>query len=55
MTKTYFTTLVRNRETKRKEEKIVAGDMFKIKKLMIQFYIVVYTGPVKSVSIILLS
>lgn len=31
MTKTYFTTLVRNRETKRKEEKIVAGDMFKIK------------------------
>lgn len=31
MTKTYFTTLVRNRETRRKEEKIVAGDMFKIK------------------------
>ena len=30
MTKTYF-TLVRNRETKLKEEKIVAGDMFKIK------------------------
>lgn len=30
MTKTYF-TLVRNREIKRKEEKIVAGDMFKIK------------------------